>query len=106
MALQDFWEDHPLWIWKAIGKRPGVYMLIHIVIAYLVWGLFLPFTGTLAGLGETGSFPGFMAFAVGGIGLIAGLYILFFLPVRVCGHEDLAGYLCIPVSLITLWFFI
>ncbi len=104
---KDFWHDHHLMLRRLIGERTALYIPLHIVICFVVMAMAMPVLGfaTVSGQ-EIGGLVGFLAYAVAILGLFLAIYILIFLPVRVCGNDDLAGYLCIALTFVLPWFFL
>lgn len=106
--MADAWHDHPLWIREDLLKgRVNWYWLVHLGLVFAITIAVLPAVsagyGALNGImGDAAMFPIFGASVVV---LIAILYALFFLPIRVCGESEPMGYLCAISSLFLPWFF-
>jgi hypothetical protein len=90
--------DHHLWIRQVIGGRPWLYLPLHVLI---VLGLFLalPVTAVIGGLGYLGAVINILLLSV----LV---YILIFMPIRVCGVTEPAAWISIVLSLGLLNFFL
>lgn len=89
--MDSLLHDHHLWIRQAIGGHPWLYPPLHILI---ILGLFmaLPLTFVIGALGYLGAVINILLFALA-------VYILIFLPIRVCGVTEPAAYVSIILSL-------
>lgn len=110
MSIQDFWEDHPLWIRNAIHESHTTYVVIHVLAVFFVFSIWFPATGVFldahAAQASGSELPGFLRFALGSVAAIIGGYALLALPIRVLGGNSMASYLCVMLTFVLLWYWV
>ena len=108
-SLAHAWQDHPLWIRENfLGGAINAYWVVHLALVFALTVAGLPVLSALFPLLETvlGGVAMFPIFALAIAGVIFYTYVLFFLPIRVCGDTEPMGYLCALSSLALPWFFL
>lgn len=102
--MENFWHDHPLYLRRLIGERSWLFLVLHVIVAYVALAIVLPVSGAInmAGL-ESWGIVGFALSAVAVLLLLLVGYLLFFLPVRVLGGDNLLAYFCILLSPMLSW---
>jgi len=98
--------DHHLLIRSALRGQWWIYLFAQVFIAYAIYQWLGPITGGIAkpeDITGTESFPRFM-WNMAFFGLW--VYVLFFLPIRVCGPDNLWGWLTAAMSVVVLNYFI
>lgn len=102
--MEDFWHDHPLYLRRLIGGRSWLFLVLHVIVAYVALAIILPVSGSInmAGL-ESWGIVGFALSAAAVLLLLLVGYLLFFLPVRVLGGDNLLAYVCILLSPMLSW---